>query len=97
MPKQIKDIKKFLQIAKSDETASKKENPNKPRVQKKKVLFIKNSKKITKFKLRGSKYLYTYIVDDKDKAAKLTQSLPPGLQKIEIKTRKLQARKKKNK
>jgi len=32
----------------------------------------------TKFKVRCSRYLYTLVVDDADKADKLRQSLPPG-------------------
>ncbi len=31
-----------------------------------------------KFKVRCSKYLYTLVVTDKEKADKLKQSLPPG-------------------
>jgi large subunit ribosomal protein L38e len=40
--------------------------------------------KVTKFKLRCSKYLYTLVVDDLAKAEKLRQSLPPSLSKKEI-------------
>lgn len=40
---------------------------------------IKKTGDKTKFKVRCSKYLYTLCVTDKDKAAKLKQSLPPGL------------------
>ena len=32
-----------------------------------------------KFKVRCSKYLYTLVVTDKEKADKLKQSLPPGV------------------
>lgn len=32
----------------------------------------------TKFKIRCSRYLYTLVVDDVDKAEKLKASLPPG-------------------
>lgn len=35
--------------------------------------------KQTKFKVRGSKYLYTLVVNDAAKAKKLQQSLPPSL------------------
>merc|ERR1712221_39676 len=35
--------------------------------------------KSVKFKVRCSKYLYTLVVQDKEKAEKLKQSLPPGL------------------
>jgi len=37
-----------------------------------------------KFKVRCSKYRYTYVVHDKTKAEKLRLSLPPGLQVQEI-------------
>ena len=33
---------------------------------------------MTKFKVRTSRYLYTLVVEDKSKAAKLMASLPPG-------------------
>lgn len=42
----------------------------------KKVLTPKGE--VTKFKLRLSKYLYTLKVEDKEKAAKISQSFPPG-------------------
>ncbi len=32
------------------------------------VLYIMRGKKITKFKLRGKRYLYTFKTSDKDKA-----------------------------
>lgn len=32
-----------------------------------------------KFKVRCSKYLYTLVVKDSDKAEKLQQSMPPGM------------------
>lgn len=40
---------------------------------------------MTKFKVRCSKYLYTIVVTEKEKAEKLKQSLPPGLQVKELK------------
>ena len=44
---------------------------------------IKKNKKtnITKFKLRTPKYLLTLKVDDKNKAEKIMQSIPPNLKK----------------
>ena len=45
---------------------------------------IKKAGGKTKFKVRCSKYLYTLCVDDSNKADKLKQSLPPGLQVQEI-------------
>jgi large subunit ribosomal protein L38e len=38
----------------------------------------------TKFKVRCSRYLYTLCVNDTEKADKLRQSLPPGLQVKDI-------------
>ena len=39
---------------------------------------------VTKFKIRCSKYLYTLVIKDEDKAKKLMQSLPPGLQRFDL-------------
>jgi large subunit ribosomal protein L38e len=36
------------------------------------------AKVVTKFKIRCSRYLYTLVVDDPEKADKLASSLPPG-------------------
>ena len=37
------------------------------------------TKSYVKFKVRCSRYLYTLVVHDTEKADKLKQSLPPGL------------------
>ena len=44
---------------------------------------IKKSKKsgVTKLKLRTPRYLYTHSVDDRSKAEKIMQSIPPNLKK----------------
>lgn len=39
---------------------------------------IKKTKKVTKFKVRTAKYLYTLSITDPTKVDKLKQSLPPG-------------------
>lgn len=39
---------------------------------------------VTKFKIRCAKYLYTLSIADPEKAEKLKQSLPPGLDVKEI-------------
>ena len=39
---------------------------------------IKKNKDSVKFKVRCSRYLYTLVINDKEKAEKLRQSLPPG-------------------
>jgi large subunit ribosomal protein L38e len=36
------------------------------------------SPSVTKFKIRCSRYLYTLVLNDAEKAEKLKQSLPPG-------------------
>ncbi|KAF8908074.1 ribosomal protein L38e [Gymnopilus junonius] len=76
MPKEIRDIKKFIQITqrKDASQARIKKNPSK----------LPNGKTQTKFKVRCSRYLYTLTVDDPEKAEKLQQSLPPGLTIIEL-------------
>ncbi|CAG8569979.1 9979_t:CDS:2 [Ambispora gerdemannii] len=66
MPRQILDIKNFLAIAQRKDAKS-------ARIKKKK----KSSS--VKFKLRCSRYLYTLVVEDAEKAEKLRKSLPPGL------------------
>ena len=40
---------------------------------------IKKNKENVKFKVRCSRYLYTLVIQDREKAEKLRQSLPPGL------------------
>lgn len=46
----------------------------------------------TKFKVRCSRYLYTLVVDDAEKAEKLKQSLPPGTWLIDLDLSFLQSR-----
>lgn len=41
---------------------------------------IKKTKDSVKFKVRCSRYLYTLVIQDKEKADKLKQSLPPGIE-----------------
>jgi large subunit ribosomal protein L38e len=69
MPKEIKEIKDFLVTARRKDAKSVKIMKGKDRV---------------KFKVRCSKYLYTLVVLDTEKADKLKQSLPPGLEVKEL-------------
>lgn len=46
---------------------------------------IKKNADNVKFKVRCSRFLYTLVITDKEKAEKLKQSLPPGLQVKEVK------------
>jgi len=70
MPKQIMEIKDFLLKARRKDAKS---------------VQIKKNMDNTKFKVRCSRYLYTLVITDKEKAEKLKQSLPPGLQVKELK------------
>ncbi|XP_040103264.1 60S ribosomal protein L38-like [Oryx dammah] len=69
-PRKIEEIKDFLLTARRKDTKSVK---------------IKKSKDNVKFKVRCSRYLYTLVITDKEKAEKLKQSLPPGLAMKELK------------
>ncbi|RUS21608.1 60S ribosomal protein L38 [Endogone sp. FLAS-F59071] len=60
-PKQVKDIKEFLEIARRKDAKSAR---------------IKKNAAEVKFKIRCSRYLYTLVIDDIEKAEKLKQSLP---------------------
>lgn len=70
MPKEIKEVKDFLIKARRKDARAVK---------------IKKNADNTKFKIRCSRFLYTLVVSDKEKAEKLKQSLPPGLQVKEVK------------
>uniref|UniRef100_A0AAQ4QPD5 Large ribosomal subunit protein eL38 n=1 Tax=Gasterosteus aculeatus aculeatus TaxID=481459 RepID=A0AAQ4QPD5_GASAC len=63
LPRQIEEIKDFLLTARRKDAKSVK---------------IKKNKDNVKFKVRCSKFLYTLVIADKEKAEKLKQSLPPG-------------------
>ncbi|WAR54411.1 hypothetical protein PtB15_4B28 [Puccinia triticina] len=71
MPREVKDIKSFLLIAhRKDAKAC--------RIKKSTRTTPKGvPTKVTKFKVRCSKYLYTLVLTDPEKAEKLRASLPP--------------------
>ncbi|SGZ46280.1 CIC11C00000000291 [Sungouiella intermedia] len=75
--KEIKDIKEFVELARRADIKSAVVKVNK------KINANGKPFKQTKFKVRGSRYQYTLVVNDVSKAKKLQQSLPPSL---EIKT-----------
>ncbi|KAK8861331.1 hypothetical protein IAR55_002150 [Kwoniella newhampshirensis] len=84
MPQQIKDIKKFLEIARrKDATLARIKKTSIKNVHttsaSSKSKAAKAPTHVTKFKIRCSRYLYTLVLDDAEKAEKLKQSLPPGL------------------
>uniref|UniRef100_A0A0N4Z6V7 Large ribosomal subunit protein eL38 n=1 Tax=Parastrongyloides trichosuri TaxID=131310 RepID=A0A0N4Z6V7_PARTI len=70
MPKQIKDIKDFVQLVRRKDVKS---------------INIKKNSTNMKYKVRCSKYLYTLVVNDLNKGEKLKASLPNNVQVNEIK------------
>jgi ribosomal L38e protein family len=65
----VQDIKKFLEIASRDDV----------KVARIKKTVLADRTVQTKFKLRASRFLYTLVVNDVEKAEKLKQSLPPSM------------------
>lgn len=76
--KEIKDIKEFVELARRADISSATVKVNKKVNAKGKVF------KQTKFKVRGTRYQYTLVVDDVTKAKKLQQSLPPSLEIVTV-------------
>uniref|UniRef100_A0A060TIU8 Large ribosomal subunit protein eL38 n=1 Tax=Blastobotrys adeninivorans TaxID=409370 RepID=A0A060TIU8_BLAAD len=72
MAQEIKDIKKFIELARRKDVKS---------------AIVKKNATSTKFKVRGSRHLYTLVLKDKEKAQKLIHSLPPNLTRTEITTK----------
>merc|ERR1711939_1243343 len=66
MPREISDIKNFIEICRRKDASSAR---------------IKRNKKSSqiKFKVRCRRHLYTLVLKDTEKAEKLKQSLPPNL------------------
>ena len=91
MPRQITDIKEFLLTARRKDAKSVKIKKNKDNVKFKVIEALKENISFCErliymhVQVRCSKYLYTLVVEDKEKAEKLKQSLPPGLQVKELK------------
>ncbi|KAL4910974.1 hypothetical protein BDW74DRAFT_142171 [Aspergillus multicolor] len=65
MPREVSDIKQFIELARrKDATSARlKRNPQSQQI---------------KFKVRCKRSVYTLVLKDSDKADKLKQSLPPG-------------------
>ncbi|TLS25697.1 hypothetical protein PpBr36_07429, partial [Pyricularia pennisetigena] len=71
MPREVADIKKFIEICRRKDASSARIKKNKKSNQ-------------VKFKVRCQKNLYTLILKDAEKAEKLKQSLPPSLTVTEV-------------
>ncbi|AWU78046.1 uncharacterized protein C5L36_0E01110 [Pichia kudriavzevii] len=78
MAREITDIKQFVELARRSDV--------KTATIKTHTISKSNGKKVnqTKFKVRGTKYLYTLIVNDEGKAKKLVQALPPTLKVTQV-------------
>ncbi|KAH8804638.1 putative 60S ribosomal protein L38 [Xylogone sp. PMI_703] len=66
MPREISDIKNFIEICRRKDASSARIKRNKKTSQ-------------TKFKVRCQRHLYTLVLKDSEKVEKLKQSLPPNL------------------
>ncbi|GAA5995388.1 60S ribosomal protein eL38 RPL38 [Rhodotorula paludigena] len=77
MPAEVKEIKTFLEYAR-------RKDARQITIKKTAVRNGKVGASKTKFKLRCSKYLYTFCLADSDKAEKLRQSLPPTLKVVDV-------------
>ncbi|GAB1204429.1 hypothetical protein APSETT445_003082 [Aspergillus pseudonomiae] len=72
MPREISDIKQFIEICRRKDASSARIKRNRKTQQ-------------VKFKVRCQRFVYTLALKDSDKADKLKQSLPPALKCINIK------------
>lgn len=91
MPKEIKELKVFMshlagEMVNNDEKKPK-ENVNRPKNVYKKRLTVKRNSKITKFKLRTRRYLYTFKTADGKIVKKILNNLPAQIKKVDIKNR----------
>ena len=91
MPKEIKDLKKFMEHLISDQKLGEgkklREGQSRPKTVFKKRMTIKRNNKITKFKLRTKSYLYTYKTADQKIVKKILNNLPSSIEKVDIKNR----------
>merc|ERR1712050_604092 len=101
MPKNVTDLKVFTSHFMSDaskkKTTKKEEEKHRPKNSFALRMVIKYSKRHTKFKLRTKKQLLTYKTDDQKTVKKIIGSLPPHLNRVEIKKKTPLKKKKKKK
>ena len=70
-----------------------KEPQHRPKTVFKKKLTVKHNKKITKFKLRTKKYLYTFKTADGKITKKILSNLPSSIEKVDVKKVKIAKKK----
>ncbi len=95
MPKEIKDIKVFMEkmIQNKELVGGKAAEKKISDKSFKKTLIVKQTKGVTKFKLRTKSYLFTYKTDKQDLAKKVLSNLPSNVQKIDVKKNSKKIRK----
>ena len=106
MPKEIKNLKVFLglfQASKPSKTSrreeskeegvDKKKEKTSPRTVYKKKLLTKKNKNTTKFKLRTSRYLYTYKTNKPEVVKKIMSSVPSDVIKTDLDKKSKKSRK----
>ncbi|KJR80745.1 large subunit ribosomal protein L38e [Sporothrix schenckii 1099-18] len=93
MPREVGDIKQFIEICRREDASESDQTTNNGQTTRIEAYLtptadarIKKSKKtsLTKFKVRCRRNLYTLVLKDSDKADKLKQSLPPNLTCTEV-------------
>jgi hypothetical protein len=92
MPKEVKELKVFMshlagEMTKTSEDKKPKEGVNRPKSVFKKTLTVKRNQKITKFKLRTSRYLYTFKTADGKIIKTILNNLPSQIKKVEVKNK----------
>ncbi|CEJ55437.1 60S ribosomal protein [Penicillium cataractarum] len=71
MPREVSDIKQFIEICRRKDASSARIKRNRKNQQ-------------TKFKVRCERFVYTLALTDSAKAEKLKQSLPPSLKVVDV-------------
>ncbi|KAJ5175283.1 60S ribosomal protein [Penicillium canariense] len=71
MPREVSDIKQFIEICRRKDASSARIKRNRKNQQ-------------TKFKVRCERFIYTLSLTDSAKAEKLKQSLPPALKVVDV-------------
>ncbi|KAF7718048.1 60S ribosomal protein L38 [Penicillium ucsense] len=71
MPREVSDIKQFIEICRRKDASSARIQRNRKNQQ-------------TKFKVRCERFVYTLALTDSAKAEKLKQSLPPSLKVVDV-------------
>ncbi|EPY26024.1 large subunit ribosomal protein L38e [Strigomonas culicis] len=72
MPREIKNLKEFLSVCSRKDA---------------RCVKVKKNPSATKFKVRCSRFLYTFVINDKKKADKIERSIHNSVKKINVTAR----------